>query len=56
MGMVLEELHRSESKLANDLIRMADRHTADHEIFHVANDLARWSQQHVAALSRVGQR
>ncbi|HEX7024897.1 MAG TPA: hypothetical protein VF187_08775 [Gemmatimonadales bacterium] len=56
VGMAIEELHRSESKLAGDLIRMADRHKADHEIFHVANDLARWSRQHVAALSRVGRR
>ncbi len=56
LGIVIRELHRSESKLAADLVRMADRHKADHEIFHVANDLARWSRQHVAALSRVGQR
>jgi hypothetical protein len=56
MGMVIAELHRSESKLATDLVRMADRHKADHEIFHVSHDLARWSRQHVAALSRAGQR
>jgi hypothetical protein len=54
IAMVIEELHRSESRLASDLIRMADRHKADHEIFHVANDLARWSRQHVSALSRIG--
>lgn len=56
IGMVIEELHRSESKLAGDLVRMADRHKGDHEIFHVANDLARWSRDHVAELSRVGGR
>jgi hypothetical protein len=56
VAMAIEELHRSESKLASDLMRMADRHKADHEIFHVANDLARWSREHVAALSRIGGR
>ena len=54
--LVIEELHRSESKLAADLLRMADRHKADHEIFHVSRDLARSSRQHVAALAKVGRR
>ncbi|MFY1693254.1 hypothetical protein [Plantactinospora sp. WMMB782] len=54
IDMVIRELHRSENKLAVDLLRMADRHSADHEIHHVGRDLSRWSQQHVTELARVG--
>lgn len=54
IGLVIRELHRSENKLAGDLLSMADRHKADHEIYHVARDLARWSREHVAALAGVG--
>src|SRR5689334_1639914 len=33
---------------------MSDRHKADHEIHHVARDLARWSQIHVKRIAEVG--
>jgi hypothetical protein len=54
IGMAIRELHRSESSLVGDLLRMSDRHKADHEIYHLARDLARWSKEHVAELARVG--
>jgi hypothetical protein len=47
LGLVLRELHRSENSLARDLLAIADRHRAEHEVFHVGRDLARWSQEHV---------
>ena len=46
-GLVLEELHRSENDLAHHLLVISERHKVDHEIYHLARDLARWSQQHV---------
>lgn len=52
--MALEELHRSENDLAADLLRISDRHKADHEVHHVARDIARWSQEHVRGLARIG--
>lgn len=52
--MALEELHRAENALASDLLRISDRHKADHEVHHVARDIARWSQEHVRELARVG--
>jgi hypothetical protein len=52
--MALEELHRAENHLAADLLRISDRHKADHEVHHVARDIARWSQEHVRALVRIG--
>ena len=56
LDLALRELHRSEQDLAADLLKVADRHKVDHEIYHLARDLARWSQQHVHELAEVGQR
>jgi hypothetical protein len=52
--MALEELHRSENDLAGHLLKVSDRHKADHEIFYVARDIARWSQEHVRRLAEIG--
>ncbi len=54
VGMAIRELHRAENDLAAELLHLADRHKTDHEIFHVARDVARWSQEHVRELARVG--
>ncbi|GAA5133016.1 hypothetical protein [Pseudonocardia adelaidensis] len=54
LRLVLRELHRSETSLARDLLAVADRHRADHEIFHVARDVAGWSQEHVRRLAEAG--
>ncbi|MGN7251485.1 MULTISPECIES: hypothetical protein [unclassified Arthrobacter] len=60
IGLVLEELHRSENDLAHELFLLSERHKVDHEIFHLARDLAGWSQEHArrilfAYLSKDGQ-
>ena len=55
VGLAIEELHRSENDLAEGLLRLADRHRVDHEIYHVARDIARWSQEHVRRLAGVGE-
>ena len=54
LDMAIEELHRSENHLVTVLLSMSDRHKTDHEVFHVARDLAKWSQTHVAELARIG--
>jgi hypothetical protein len=54
VGLAIKELHRAENDLAAELLHLSDRHKADHEIFHVARDIARWSQEHVRELARVG--
>jgi hypothetical protein len=56
LGPALEELHRSENALAHQLLAVAERHEADHEIFHVGRDLATWSQDHVRRLAAFGDR
>jgi hypothetical protein len=54
LGLAIEELHRSENHLAGALLAASDRHKADHEVFYVARDIARWSQEHVRALAAIG--
>ncbi|GAB3200086.1 hypothetical protein GCM10027261_31320 [Geodermatophilus arenarius] len=54
LGLAIEELHRSETGLARTLLAVSDRHASDHEVFHVARDVAAWSQRHVTELARVG--
>lgn len=54
VGLAIRELHRAENALAAQLLHASDRHKVDHEIYHLGRDLARWSQQHVRELARVG--
>jgi hypothetical protein len=54
LGMAIEELHRSENHLVTVLTSMSDKHKADHEVFYVTRDMAKWSREHVADLARVG--
>lgn len=54
LGLAIRELHRSERRLARKLLRASDRHKTDHEMFHLCRDLARWSEDHVRELARVG--
>ena len=51
--LVLRELHRAETDLARDLLALADRHRAEHEVFHVARNIANWSQIHVRRLAEI---
>ena len=54
VGLAIEELHRVENDLVVALLTLSDQQKVDHEIFHVARDLAGWSREHVAELARVG--
>ncbi|BAD57747.1 hypothetical protein [Nocardia farcinica] len=56
VGVVITEAHRAENELGTELLRVADRQLTDHEVHHLAGDLARWSHQHVRALAVTGRR
>jgi hypothetical protein len=47
----LRRIHHGENEAAKELLRMAERHAAEHEVHHVALDLASWSQEHVTLLA-----
>ncbi|MGI5405058.1 hypothetical protein ACQEVG_37610 [Streptomyces sp. CA-135486] len=48
---VLRALDTGERELAQGLDTAAERHRAEHEIHHVATDLARWSREHAQCLA-----
>ncbi|HEY7049856.1 MAG TPA: hypothetical protein VH373_21760 [Jatrophihabitantaceae bacterium] len=48
----LRRIHHGENEAAKELLRLADRHRTDHEVHHVARDLASWSHEHVQLLAQ----
>lgn len=54
VAAAIEELHRSENDLADAILGLADLHKTDHEIFHIAQDIAAWSHEHVRRLAGIG--
>ncbi|MDX3530369.1 hypothetical protein P1P75_29145 [Streptomyces sp. ID05-39B] len=54
IGLTLSDLHHGEQHLARQLTAVAERHRTDHEIHHVATDLAGWSREHVRSLADAG--
>jgi hypothetical protein len=54
INLAVRALHRSERRLARRLNAMAARHPSDQDIYHLAHDLAQWSQQHVGQLADYG--
>ena len=47
----LREAHDAETDLAAELLRVRDRHEADHDVFHVTRTLRTWSERHVQRLA-----
>lgn len=52
--LTLRLLHHGEQHLAGELLAVADRHRTEHEVHHVAKDLAGWSREHVVRLAGTG--
>lgn len=48
----LQRVYDGENEINQQLLRLAARHHAEHEVQHVARDLASWSQEHVRLLAR----
>lgn len=54
LDLVLAWTRSAEAGLADSLDQLADRHADDHDVAHVARDLAQWSRDHVAAIDGLG--
>jgi hypothetical protein len=54
LDLAIRELHRTERTLALTLSSLSARHKSDHEIHHLARDLAGWSENHLRELAQVG--
>jgi len=48
--VVLADLRHGETRLAEELIAVSERHQDEAEVHFVARDLARWSQEHARRL------
>ncbi|MFC7792557.1 hypothetical protein [Streptomyces cinereoruber] len=49
--IVLHALHQGERDLVDGLVALSERHRAEHEVHHVATDVADWSREHVRRLA-----
>jgi hypothetical protein len=56
LGLAIHDVADAEQRLADALLRLGERHRADHDVYHLTRQLARWSQGHRAALARFGER
>lgn len=54
LKLAIRELYRAERKLARELNVVAARHHSDEDVFHLAQDLACWSQHHLSELAEHG--
>jgi hypothetical protein len=54
LKLAIRELHRSERKLAHHFNVLSARHPTDQEVYHLAHDMAGWSQHHLRELSEHG--
>jgi hypothetical protein len=52
--LILRALHHGEKHLAKELTSVAERHRTEHEVHHVATDLAHWSREHVQRVADTG--
>jgi hypothetical protein len=52
----LRRIHSGENAMHKQLLRIAEQHHADHEVHHVARDLAKWSGEHVGKIADHAQR
>ena len=56
IGLALREAHAAESELGSELLRVGERHKADHDVFHLVPTLAGWCQANVQRLAAQGER
>ncbi|WP_369170898.1 hypothetical protein AB5J49_25070 [Streptomyces sp. R28] len=52
---VLRALYDGERALEQNLLATAERHPAEHEVHHVATDLARWSHEQAERIARAAE-
>jgi hypothetical protein len=50
IGLAIREVAGAEEDLADELLKVGERHRADHDVYHLSRQLSRWSQGHLAAL------
>jgi hypothetical protein len=56
IGLALRETHDAETDLAAELLRVGERHKADHDVYHLTRTLSAWCDRHVQRLAAIAGR
>jgi hypothetical protein len=56
VGLLLRVIREAEVHAARDLLRLGERHKADHDVYHLTRDLAGWSLGHVELVAASAKR
>jgi hypothetical protein len=56
LGLAIEEVHSAEGALVQELLRVSERHKADHDVHHLAQTLASKARERMKALEPHGER
>jgi hypothetical protein len=51
IDVALRETHDAETELAAELLRVGERHKADHDVYHLTRTLSSWCDRHVRRLA-----
>jgi hypothetical protein len=56
LALAIREVAHAEEQLAQELLKVGERHRTDHDVYHLTRRLSRWSQGHIAALELQAER
>jgi hypothetical protein len=56
IDVALGEAHDAETELAATLMRVGERHKADHDVYHLTRTLSSWCDRHVQRLAAQAER
>ena len=56
LDLAIAETHAAERELGEELLRLGERHRADHDVYHLGRTLSAFCDEHVAALAEQGER
>jgi hypothetical protein len=56
LGIAISEVASAEEELADELLKVGERHRTDHDVYHLTRQLSRWEQAHLAALEPFAER
>jgi hypothetical protein len=56
IDVALREVHDAETELAGQLLRVGERHKADHDVYHLTRTLSSWCERHMHRLAEDARR
>jgi hypothetical protein len=56
IDVALRDVHDAERELGRELLRIGERHKADHDVFHLTRTLTRWCDRNMQRVARHAER